>query len=141
MSAWRPPRLLICIGFPIQMHHCGGLQADLLGGSGGGGCPPRNQVDFRLLAGPGQYNLVWRHFRPIGFTRYPYTPQLALIHYLFINSDTHVLSPLRVLGMVFACCANPSHSGGAFWTHLQLPSCHSYSNRFCILPTKPTEVG
>jgi hypothetical protein len=27
-------------------------------GSGGGGCPPRNQVKFRLLAAPGQY-MVW----------------------------------------------------------------------------------
>ena len=54
-SAWRPPKCWICIGFLIQFQHLGGLQADLMGGSGGSGCPPRNQVKFRLLAAPGQY--------------------------------------------------------------------------------------
>ena len=34
----------------------------LIGGVWGGGCPPRNQVKFRLLAAPGQYlefQMLW----------------------------------------------------------------------------------
>ena len=30
----------------------------LIGGVWGGGCPPRNQVKFRLLSAPGQYGPV-----------------------------------------------------------------------------------
>jgi hypothetical protein len=45
---------LIYIGIPIQIQHLGGLQADLMGGVWGGGCPPRHQVRIRLLAAQGQ---------------------------------------------------------------------------------------
>ena len=38
-SAWRPPKYWNCIGNPIQFPYLGGLQADLLGGSGGADAP------------------------------------------------------------------------------------------------------
>jgi len=45
-SAWRPPKWLIYIRFLIQFQHLGGLQADLLGGSGGADAPPGIKLSF-----------------------------------------------------------------------------------------------
>jgi hypothetical protein len=37
---------LIYIGFPMQFQHLGGLQADLMGGSGGADAPPGIKLGF-----------------------------------------------------------------------------------------------
>ena len=49
----------------------GGLQADLLGGSGGADAPPSNQVELRLLAGPGQYLAQVCMFLPLHLALFP----------------------------------------------------------------------
>ena len=65
----------------------------LIGGVWGGGCPPRNQVKFRLLAAPGQYEKLFFRYLARSGTWHDQVP--GTIWYL-ARSDNYLIDQLIV---------------------------------------------